>query len=337
MEAKVFVTRRDKANGGFLYKEFKTLSLVMDTIKNNRIAITGLNGVIGRILVRELPKNITIIDLYHTKPFSGSNRVHEHAHCDLMKKDSISSVLESVTPTMIIHMAAMTHIDACEDDKKNGKNGIVWKTNVQGTHEIAKFCAKHNIPLIFISTECVFDGKKEFFDENEKKNPINWYGTTKNEAEEQIFLTGAPASIIRSVVAYHEDDENKTLYGKMLQVVNANNILTVVNDQLFTPTYTYDIVGAIKKIVNDSLQGIFHVAPKNAITPYEFARLLVNKHHISESVIKRTTLQALYGTERALLRLKNSSLLANQSSKRLSRTPKNPHEVIKRKKLKRTH
>src|SRR3990167_7390806 len=127
------------------------------------IAITGLNGVIGKILGEEIPATDQIVDLYHSKKYSGHAKVYKHLKLDLLKKDKISNVLKKVKPDVIIHLAAITHIDRCEKDKKNGKNGEVWKVNVEGTAEIAKYCAKHKIQLIFLSTECVFDGKQKYF------------------------------------------------------------------------------------------------------------------------------------------------------------------------------
>jgi dTDP-4-dehydrorhamnose reductase len=139
--------------------------------KKKRIAITGLNGVIGKKLADALTSDSFVIDLYHNT--SSKNKANKRIFLDLSKKRNIAKALDEAMPDIIVHMAAITHIDGCEDDRKKGKEGIVWKVNVEGTNEIARFASKNNVPIIFLSTECVFDGKKEYFAENDKKKPIN--------------------------------------------------------------------------------------------------------------------------------------------------------------------
>jgi len=293
-----------------------------------KIGITGLSGVIGGILGENLPRNIQVIDLFHNTKFDKSVKNVEHKKINLKNKIEIQQALKDIKPDLIIHLAAITHIDKCEKDRKNGKKGIVWKINVEGTSEIAKFCAQHKIHLIFLSTECVFDGKQKYFSENAKKNPINWYGATKSEAEDIILASGAPATIIRSVVAYHKNDRNKTIYGKILSQLKENKTFSVVDDQLFTPTHTYDIVRAINKAIRYNLLGVYHVAPKRRLSPYEFAKIIAKSNNFPLNLLKRTTLRSYYDSRREVLRLKNACLLGKKSNRVLNLVPKNPEEVI---------
>lgn len=293
-----------------------------------KVAITGLNGVIGRILCEEITSKMQIIDLYHKQKYSGSAKIKKHVRLDLLKTDSIISILEPVKPDIVIHMAAITHIDVCETDKKNGKNGNVWKINVDGSHEIAKFCANNKIPLIFLSTECVFDGKQKYFSENSKKNPINWYGFTKSEAENAILSSGAPVTIIRSVVAYHKNDNNKTIYGKILKELKSNKEIYAVDDQLFTPTYTHDIVYAIEQVIEKNLRGIYHVASKKSLSPYKFALMVAEKNNYPKILVKKTTLKSYYDSEKAALRLPNSSLSGIKTNKTLHFIPSHPKDIL---------
>lgn len=292
-----------------------------------KIAVTGLNGVIGKIFIKELPKDFEIIDFYN-KNVSKSPKIKKHVHMDLLNKTNISKKLEKIKPDVILHMAAITHIDKCEKDKKRGMKGKVWRVNVEASEEIAKFCAKHKIPLIFLSTECVFDGKQKYFSEDSKKNPINWYGVTKSEAENLISSSGAPVAIIRSVVAYHKDDDSKTIHGKILSELKSKNHISAVNDQLFTPTHTYDIVKAINRVIGNKLLGIYHVAPKKSLSPYDFALLVAGKNKYSRNLVKKTTLQSYYDPKRAALRLRNACLSGQKSNKVLKFTPVNPEKIL---------
>jgi dTDP-4-dehydrorhamnose reductase len=294
--------------------------------KKKRIAITGLNGVIGKKLADALTSDSFVIDLYHNT--SSKNKANKRIFLDLSKKRNIAKALDEAMPDIIVHMAAITHIDGCEDDRKKGKEGIVWKVNVEGTNEIARFASKNNVPIIFLSTECVFDGKKEYFAENDKKKPISWYGLTKSAAEDAIFESGASFTVIRSVVAYHKNDASKTIYGKILAGLKKNSKVLMVDDQLFTPTYTKDIVKAINKVIDKNVKGILHVAPVESISPYSFAKLIAARHKFEEFVVEKTKLKKLYGHEKASLRLKNSSLLSEYSRKILKFKAKSPEKVI---------
>lgn len=292
-----------------------------------KIAVTGLHGVIGKIFIKESPKDFEIIDFYN-KNISKSPKIKKHVHMDLLNKTNISKKLEKIKPDMILHMAAITHIDKCEKDKERRTKGKVWRINVEASGEIAKFCAKHKIPLIFLSTECVFDGKQKYFSEDSKKNPINWYGVTKSEAENLILSSGAPVAIIRSVVAYHKDDDSKTIYGKILSELKSKNHISAVNDQLFTPTHTQDIVKAINIIIENKLLGIYHVAPKKSLSPYDLALLIADSNKYSRSLVKKVTLLSYYGPKQAVLRLDHACLSGQKSNKILKFTPTSPEDVL---------
>jgi dTDP-4-dehydrorhamnose reductase len=293
-----------------------------------RVAITGLSGVIGQILSEEISPKVEAIDLFNKTKYTNSKKIKRHMHFNLLDKNRISLVLRRVKPDIVIHMAAITHIDACEKDRKNGRNGVVWRTNVEGTYEIAKFCAKYKKHLILLSTECVFDGKQRRFSENSQKNPLSWYGITKSEAEDLALASGAPVTIIRSVVAYHEKDRGKTIYGKILKELRAKKRISSVTDQLLTPTYTHDIVKAINGIVERKLLGIYHVIPKKSLSPYEFALLIAKKDHFPRSHIQKTTLKKYYGEKRASLRLHYACLSGNETNKILNFIPKNPEDIL---------
>lgn len=292
-----------------------------------RIAITGLSGVIGKNLIEEIDDSDQILDLYHSKK-SKNKKIGKNLYLDLKNTNSIKYKLEEEKPDVIIHLAAITHIDKCEKDKKSGKKGEVWKVNVESVKEIVNYCKKNNCKLIFLSTECVFDGKKKSFKEADKTNPINWYGTTKNEAEKIITRNLKDYAILRSVVTYSIDKNQKTIYSIFLKKLSNGKKFKVANDVKFTPTLVTDITKGINTILNKELNGIFHVASNEPITPYEFARLIARSNRYESNQIIGTTLDDIYGIKNTKLRLKNSALDSRHSSKILGFSASNPGEVL---------
>ncbi|MFA5932974.1 MAG: SDR family oxidoreductase [Microgenomates group bacterium] len=296
-----------------------------------KIAITGLSGAIGTRFMKNLPVGFEFYDLYHTHKASSEQVINKHI--ELLDPKNILKCLEEVSPDMIIHMAAITHIDRCEEDRKYGKEGSVWKVNVGASDAISKYCKKNHTKLIFLSTECVFDGEEPLYEEKSSKNPKNWYGRTKSEAEDIIRTNFPEASIIRAVIAYHENDLEKTLFGKLLQSLKDKKSFGAVTDQIITPTYTDDIIKSISLLIQKPQSGIFHISPDSKTTIYDLAFKLANKFGFDDSLIVGQTLEEYFGEDRAKLRLKNSCLRGEQTKSKLGFAPLTIDDVLDKIKL----
>ena len=188
----------------------------------------------------------------------------------------------------------------------------------EGTREIAAFGKRNNVPILYMSTECVFDGKKEFYDESSKKNPLNWYGRTKSEAEDIILSSNSRATIIRAVMVYHKRDNGKTLFGKIYNVLKKDLSVQAVSDQFITPTYTYDVTRTIQHYLSHETPGIYHVSSNQASTPFRFAELIANAYQYRPTRIHKITLDKFYGHERAALRLRHACLWTTTAPMALS-------------------
>ena len=272
-----------------------------------RIAITGLSGEVGSaILELLLSPNIKIIDLYHSNP-SLNALIDEHVQLDLTETKSVGTTLEKVAPDVIIHLAGITHIDRCEKDKPNGKSGITWKVNVEATSQIAQYSAKTGTRLIFLSTECVFDGNKSEYLERDHTSAKNWYGVTKESAEKEILSSHASSTIIRAVIAYSPMAKN-TLWQQIAKACQNGQKFKMATDCWITPTYLPDIAQCISKVIDHKHFGIFHCAPIHPITPYEFGCKVQSQVGYSRSSIIPSTLQEIMGKQKASLRLRHASL-----------------------------
>lgn len=286
------------------------------------IAITGLSGALGKNLLASIPKSFKkkyiIVDLYNSKKtkFLDSEFEIYHKKLDLIDTHTITLVLASIKPSVVIHLAAITHIDRCEQDKVNGINGVVWKTNVLATQMISDYCKKNDVHLLYLSTECVFDGKSKIkYKENSRTNPISWYGYTKAHAETMIKNANMPWTIIRSVKAYDLNESIPTLFSAVKKSFVHNRVFFAVSDQLLTPTFIPDIYKVIWMAIKNKHYGIFHVSPRKSLTPYQFA-VSIGKHFGYDlRLVKKQTMIEFMGESSAKLRLKNACLDSVDSSK----------------------
>ncbi|PIY79899.1 MAG: hypothetical protein COY81_00205 [Candidatus Pacebacteria bacterium CG_4_10_14_0_8_um_filter_43_12] len=274
------------------------------------IAMTGLSGVVGQQLFSantKLFSDYTLIDLYHHK-----RSIHSKlAACklDLLETEQIFTTLSKLRPDIVIHLAAATHLDRCQGDKLLGKAGDVWKLNVDATRAICRYCQEYGKKLIFLSSECVFDGHQTSYQELDPPTPKSWYGVTKAVAEALLIPNPADISIVRGVVAYDIHGENtQTIFGRFKKLLQNNQPIKAVSDQLFTPTYIPDLWKTIDLIIQTEMKGIFHVAQRKPMTPYDFAVAIVTYFNWDVNLVKKTTLAELFGKTRAELRLKNACL-----------------------------
>ncbi|CAN5268913.1 hypothetical protein BH10PAT2_BH10PAT2_0270 [soil metagenome] len=281
-----------------------------------KIAVTGLSGEVGCSLKSELSiLTDSIIDLSHQR-------------FNLLEPNGFSTVLEDSKPDILIHLAGITHIDTCEADRENGKLGPVWQTNVIATAKIAEECFKKKIHLIYLSTECVFDGKEQSFLESDETHPINWYGVTKAEAEKAIVSSDCSFTILRAVIGYSAQGK-KTLWQKIEKKIANDTEIVMANDHWMTPTYLPDISKAVKICVEENRRGSFHLTPNVAITPFTFAQKVAEGLGYSKEMIQPAALAEIIGEKKAKLRLKHACLNSKYTEQELHLTFKNISSAIK--------
>lgn len=293
------------------------------------IACTGLSGVLGKFFLRESSffKANQVVELFNTKPTTNNS---QQVQLNLLKTDTIIPTLKKINPDIVLHLAAVTHIDACEVDRVHGEAGKVWQTNVVATKKISQYCKQAGKKLLFMSTECVFDGEQTSYSESALQNPKNWYGITKTEAEKYIQKNNPTAAIIRGVVAYHPaDTTSSTIFGKLQKNLKSGLPFSVVGDQFFTPTSINDIISSVEVILEQNLAGVFHIAPQTTTTPFAFAVELATGLGYDATTISKTTLRKYLGKERAAIRLKHAVLDSNATEKKLGITFKTLKQALK--------
>jgi dTDP-4-dehydrorhamnose reductase len=271
----------------------------------DKFIITGVAGKIGSSLAKDRRVR-RLIGIYNEEEPTNLKK-GKYFQADLAVGLDIPENQEKDF-AVVVHTAAKTHIDKCEKDRKNGREGEVWKSNVIATQNIIEFCRKNNKKLIFLSTECVFDGNKDSYKEDDKKIPINWYGETKSSGEKLVINSGLDYLIIRGVVAYGREKRLDDIVQLMHNKLKVDGKLKAVKDQRMNPTLVDDIVDSIFFLPGKGAQGIYHVAGSSVTTPYELAKKIAVIANLNGNSVKGLSMSEFFTKEKARLRLKNSVL-----------------------------
>ncbi|MCQ9207552.1 MAG: dTDP-4-dehydrorhamnose reductase [Omnitrophica bacterium] len=232
--------------------------------KRKKILVTGSSGMLGTAVSRKLAKNYAVIGL--------DNRADKLSveHCDIADSKKTLEVIRGVRPAVIIHTAAWTDVDGCETDP-----GKANRVNITGTENVACGAASLNIPLLYISTDFVFDGKKKSsYTEVDLPNPLNVYAKSKLEGEKRVARLPKYV-ILRTSWLFGENGTN--FVDTILRKVKSGEKLNVVDDQFGSPTYAKDLAQAIAALIGylietDSARDIFHVSNKGAVSWFDYAK-----------------------------------------------------------------
>lgn len=186
----------------------------------------------------------------------------------------------------VINFAAYTNVDGAEL-QRDDKNGIAWRLNVGGPENLAKICKTQNIFLIHISTDFVFPGTKDFpgpYEEStippESPNGLGWYAWTKNRAENVVSKSGVDYAIVRFGYPFRADNYGlkKDWARNLVDLYNEHKLYPLFNDQVQNILFVDDLVDPLAKIISGKLQGVFHIASHDTVTPYEYGIYLLEKY-----------------------------------------------------------
>lgn len=279
------------------------------------ILVTGLDGFIGTRLAALAPPGLT---------FVGGGR----KFLDITNKSDVERAIGRDDIFAVLHLAAKTHIDVCEKDRKKGKKSDTWRINAEGSKNIALACKKSGKYVLMLSTECVFDGKKETYAENDTPNPINWYGATKLAAEDAVAGTLTRYCILRSVLTYgHPTPYPFDIVRTMEEKLRKNEKISAVTDQRIAITFVDDLVGVIIRLMEKEETGLYHFAGDEGYSPYDMAQMIAQTFHFPVSLIRKVTMSQYFGN-RAKFRLSNSVLSSKSLTSQMRIKPSSFREFL---------
>ena len=218
-----------------------------------KVFVTGVKGQLGYDVVNELNK-----------------RGHEAVgvdidELDITKEQDVYAMLDEVKPKGVIHCAAWTAVDDAEDSYDK-----VMDVNAKGTEYIAKACKNLDIPMIYISTDYVFNGEGTTpWKPDDKREPLNVYGESKDRGELAVEDLLDKYYIVRIAWVFGQNGHN--FVKTMLNLGKTHDKLTVVDDQIGTPTYTYDLARLLVDMVETDRYGTYHATNEGGyISWYDF-------------------------------------------------------------------
>ncbi|MBQ5399028.1 MAG: dTDP-4-dehydrorhamnose reductase [Ruminococcus sp.] len=224
-----------------------------------RVLVTGCKGQLGYDVAKQLTKR-------------GDTPIAvDIEEMDITDKASVDKYITDAQVDAVIHCAAYTAVDNAEDNVD-----LCRRINRDGTQNIADVCKKLNIKMIYISTDYVFDGNGEnFWEPDEERHPLNVYGMTKYEGELAVENTVDKYFIVR--ISWVFGLNGKNFVRTMLGLGKTHDKLTVVADQIGSPTYTADLAALLCEMVHSERYGRYHATNEGICSWYEFTKEIMTQ------------------------------------------------------------
>ena len=291
-----------------------------------KVFVTGVAGQLGHDVMNELAgRGYEGVGSDIKEEYSGIKdgtpvESMPYVPMDITDQASVEKVLTEVKPDVVVHCAAWTAVDLAEDEDKKEK---VHAINVDGTKYIAQVCKKLDCKIIYLSTDYVFDGQGETPWDPDCKDykPLNVYGETKLAGELAVSETLEKYFIVR--IAWVFGKNGKNFIKTMLNVGKTHDTLTVVDDQIGTPTYTFDLARLLVDMLETEKYGYYHATNEGGyISWYDFTKEIFrqavemgHKEYSEDRLTVKPVTTAEYGVSKAARpfnsRLDKSKLAAN--------------------------
>ncbi|QCK14189.1 SDR family oxidoreductase [Mangrovivirga cuniculi] len=257
-------------------------------MSSKKILITGSNGLLGQKLVALLAENPDI-ELIATS--RGENRIkhidsssYQYESLDITNESEVEQVIGKYKPDVVIHGAAMTNVDQCEQNPED-----CHKLNVDAVKYLTSASSEINAFFLFLSTDFIFDGSHGPLLETDIPNPISVYGQSKLDAEEIVMSYPHKWAIARTVLVYgltpSMSRSNIILWVKK-SLENGEKI-NVVTDQWRTPTLAEDLAKGCTLIALNEAEGVFNISGEEMLTPYDMAMKTAEYFALDKTLINK--------------------------------------------------
>ena len=249
-----------------------------------KVFVTGVNGQLGYDVTNQLvQRGYEVVASDIQSECSGKECGASYVQLDITDKDAVFEVIDRIQPDAVVHCAAWTAVDAAEDEENRE---IVQAVNVNGTENIALAAKSVDAKMLYISTDYVFNGKGERPWEPDDKcfDPLNVYGKSKLDGETVVSKTLEKFFIVRIAWVFGLNGNN--FIKTMINVGKTHDTVRVVNDQIGTPTYTFDLARLLADMIETEKYGYHHATNEGGyISWYDFCREFYNQYGLNTKVI----------------------------------------------------
>jgi len=249
-----------------------------------KILITGASGLLGANLAVDMSADWEVIAQYN-KHRIASNRF-ESKQADLVQQNAAPGLLKQVQPDVIIHCAALTHVDTCEKEPE-----LTFQLNAEMAESVAAAAKQVGAYMVHISTDAVFDGEAGGYVETDPVHPINVYARSKVEGEERVLAVYPEAAVLR-VNIFGWNAQNKfSLAEWFLDQLENNRICKGFTDVFVTPALVNALVPLLEAMAEEKISGIVHAAGADCVSKHEFGVRIANTFDLDSGLIEPSTIE----------------------------------------------
>lgn len=256
------------------------------------ILVTGSNGLTGQKITERVlaTKEFNLIATSRGENRFPVKEGYVYAEMDILNPANVEEVVAKYKPDAIIHTAAMTNVDTCESQKE-----LAHELNVGAVETLIRVCRQHDVQLVHLSTDFIFDGANGPYDELAPPSPLSYYGETKLQAENVIIAAGGKWAILRTIIVYgivsDMSRSNIVLWAK--GALEKGEPINVVNDQWRMPTLAEDLADCCLLAVSKNAQGVYNASGKDMMSISELVGKVADYWNLDKSLISEISAATL--------------------------------------------
>jgi dTDP-4-dehydrorhamnose reductase len=248
-----------------------------------RILVVGSNGLLGQkmaeLLLRGSPHTVLLSSVENV-PVAEYGSV-PYRQLDITSKKEVRGTFAEWKPDIVVNCAAMTNVDACESERE-----LAWKINVSGVENLIDGARVQSATIVHLSTDYIFDGRSGPYTEQDRPNPLGYYGKSKLASENALRASGVPFLIARTMVLYGSGvavRPNFVLW--LIESLEQGTAVRIVDDQYGNPTFVDDLAYGLLRAIELERTGIYHLAGREIVSRYEFALRIAGVFNLDTSLI----------------------------------------------------
>ncbi len=284
----------------------------MDTSAHKRILITGASGLLGANLLYLFPKQWSLTGLVHNHLLRSSAPEIVFLPVDITQPDFLRWLRQQGAFDVIMHCAALTSVEACEQDQAQAD-----RLHVEATRQLAQFSAEQNAHFIYISTDHIFGGGEGNYAEDALPEPRNYYAQSKLKGEQAVLAGGGHSTIIRTNFFGFNFQPKHDIAGWMMEALNKRQPRTLFTDVFFSPILVNFLAEAISAVIEKGIYGIINIAGSDGCSKYDFGIKLTKAFNLDNSVFAPGLVDE---AEQLVARPKNMTLNTSRASQVLEYT-----------------